>query len=82
VINQRTIKTKYIAKLIKRKLLKEVFLKNECGIIAKCEEMTSVALVRKCYQHCFSHPTKNYHNKYLILNQKIILISIILFIID
>jgi Cft2 family RNA processing exonuclease len=56
VIDQKTIKTKRIAKSIKKELSKEVFLKNGCVIIAKREEMTSAA-VRKCYQHCFSHPT-------------------------
>jgi hypothetical protein len=73
----KNIKTKRIAESIKEELSKGVSLKNGCAIIAKREEMTSAA-VRKCYQRCFSHPTKNHGNECLTLDQKTILISMIL----
>jgi hypothetical protein len=76
-MDQRTIKTKRIAEAIQEELSKGVSLKNGCAIISKREGMTSAA-VKKCYQRCFSHPTKNHGNETLTIDQKTILTSMIL----
>jgi hypothetical protein len=69
--------TKRIAEAIQEELSKGVSLKNGCAIISKREGMTSAA-VKKCYQRCFSHPTKNHGNETLTIDQKTILTSMIL----